>query len=97
MISVFVPRRLDIKAVKKAFGRYEWVAGAKVNFDKSEGLWLSAWRGGVPIPGPFCRSEGPVRFLRVWFGSDLQLERNWSEIAARVEHRWVADFEGVFP
>ena len=41
-ITVFVSRRLDIKAVKKAVGEYERIAGAKVNFDKSEGLRLGA-------------------------------------------------------
>ena len=39
--------------MKKAVARYEEVAGAKINFDKSEGPWLGAWRGGVPLPGPF--------------------------------------------
>ena len=42
------PHRLDIKAVKKAVARYEEIAGAKINFDTSEGLRLGAWRGGVP-------------------------------------------------
>ena len=42
VITAFVSRCLDIKAVKKAVGEYEWRAGAKVNFDKSEGLRLSA-------------------------------------------------------
>ena len=37
-ITVFVSRRRDILAVKEAVARYEKVAGAKVNFDKSEGL-----------------------------------------------------------
>ena len=37
-ITVFVPRRLDIKTLKKAVGEYERIAGAKVNFDKSEGF-----------------------------------------------------------
>ena len=41
-ITVFVSRRLDIKAVNKAVGEYERIAGAKVNFDKSEGLRLGA-------------------------------------------------------
>ena len=45
-ITVFVFRRSDIKAVK----RYEEVAGAKINFDKSEGLPLGAWRSGVHLP-----------------------------------------------
>ena len=44
-ITVFVSCRLDIKAVKKAVSDYERIAGAKVNFDKSEGLRLGAWRG----------------------------------------------------
>ena len=41
-ITVFVSRCLDIKAVKKAVGEYEQIAGAKVNFDKSEGFQLGA-------------------------------------------------------
>ena len=83
-ITVFVSRRLDIKAVKKAVSEYERIAGAKVNFDKSEGLRLGAWRGSNTLPGPFRWSDGPVRILGVWFGPGLQLERNWSEVQAKV-------------
>ena len=70
-ITVFVSRRLDIKAVKKAVSEYERIAGAKVNFDKSEGLRLGAWRGSNTLPGPFRWSDGPVRILGVWFGPGL--------------------------
>ena len=68
--------------MKKAVGEYERIAGAKVNFDKSEGLRLGAWTG--TLPGPFRWSDGPVRILGVWFGPDLQLERNWLEVQAKV-------------
>ena len=51
--------------MKEAVARYEKVAGAKVNFDKSEGLRLGAWRGSVPLPGPIFWSDGPVRILGV--------------------------------
>ena len=83
-ITVFVSCRLDIKAVKKAVGEYERIAGAKVNFDKSESLRLGAWRGRNTLPGHFRWSDGPVRILGVWFGPELQLERNWSEVQAKV-------------
>ena len=83
-ITVFVSRRLDIKAVKEAVVEYERIAGAKVNFDKSEGLRLGAWRGSNTLPGPFRLSDGPIRILGVWFGPDLQLERNRSEVHAKV-------------
>ena len=77
-ITVFVSRRLDIKVVKEAVVEFERIAGAKVNFDKSEGLRLGSKRGSNTLPGPFRWSEGPICILGVWFGPDLQLERNWS-------------------
>ena len=83
-ITVFVSRRLDIKAVKKVVGEYERIAGAKINFDKSEGLRLGTWRGSDTLKGPFRWVDGTVRILGVWFGPDLQLERNWSEVQAKV-------------
>ena len=64
-ITVFVSCRLDIKAVKEAVVEYERIAGAKVNFDKSKGLWLGVWRGSNTLPGPFRWSDGPVRILGV--------------------------------
>ena len=83
-ITVFISRRLDIKAAKKTVGEYERIAGAKVNFDKSEGLRLGAWRGSNTLPWPFRWSNGPIRILGVWFRPDLQLERNWSEVQTKV-------------
>ena len=71
--------------MKKEVGEYERIAGAKVNFDKSEGLWLSTWRGNDTLPGPFRWSDGSVCILRVWFGLNLQLKRNWLEVQAKVD------------
>ena len=48
---------------------------------------LGAWRGSNTLPGPFRSSDGPVSILGVWFGPDLQLERNWSEVQAKVNAR----------
>ena len=79
-IKVFVSLYLDIEAAKKAVGDYKRTAGAKANFYKSEGLRLGAWRGSDTLPEPFRWSDGPVRIFGEWFGHDLQLKRNWSEV-----------------
>ena len=84
-ITVFVSRHLDLEAVKKAVGEYERIAGVKVNFDKSGGLRLSACRGSNTLPGLFRWNDGPICILRVWLGSDLQLERNLSEVQVKVD------------
>ena len=47
-ITVFVSHSLYIKAVEAA-AMYKQIAGAKINFDKREGLWLGAWRCGVVL------------------------------------------------
>ena len=52
------PHYLDIKAVKRAVTRYEQIARAKINLDKSEVLRFGAWRGGFPYLG---LSAGVVR------------------------------------
>ena len=70
--------------MKEAVVEYKRIAGAKVIFDESEGLRLGAWRGSNTLPGPFRWSDGPIRILGVWFGPDLQLERNWSEVQTKV-------------
>ena len=75
---------LDIEAVKKVVAGYERIAGAKDNFDKSEGLRLGGRAGSYTRPGLFRWSDGPVRILRLWFGPDLQLERNQSAVQAKV-------------
>ena len=83
-ITVFVSCCLDIEAVKKAVGEYEQIVGAKVNFDKNEGLRLGAWRSSDTLPGPFRWSGRSICILGVWFRPDLQLERNWSEVQDKV-------------
>ena len=65
VITVLESYLLDIKAEKKAVERYDQIAGANINFDKSRGLQLGAWRGGVPLPEPFCWSDGPICILGV--------------------------------
>ena len=102
-ITVYLSRRLDIKAGKKAVGEYEWIAGAKVNFDKSEGFRLGACSSSDTLPGSFRWSGWPVRLLGVWFGLDLLLERNWSEVQAKVNAKvgiWLlrrSSLKYVFP
>ena len=82
---VFVSFQLNIKVGQKPVKRYKEVAGAKINFDKREGLRLRAWTGDIPLPGPFRWSDGSIRILGVWFRPGLQLEQNWLEVQAKVE------------
>ena len=74
-ITVFV----DILADKKAVERYEKVAGAKVNFEKSQGLRLGAWRGASPYQGPSTGVTDPSASSGC--GSDQTF--SWREIGCK--------------
>ena len=74
-IAVFVSSHLDIIAAKMAVARYEKVAGAKVNFDKSEDLRLVAW-GVYPCQGPSTGVTVPSTSLECGSGP----ASSWSEI-----------------
>ena len=41
--------------------------------------------GGVPFPGPFHWIDVTICILVVWFTPDLQLERNYLQVQAKVE------------
>ena len=82
-ITVFVSRRLDIRAVKKAVSEYERIVGAKVNFDKSEGLRLGACEVAIPFQGP---SAG-VTDLSTSSGCGPAPTSNWSEIGRKYKLR----------
>ena len=84
-ITVFVSWHLDIKAVKKAVSEYKWIAGAKVNFDKSEGLWLGVRGGGVAMPfqGPSAGMTDPSASSGCGSGPTS----NWSEIGQKYKLR----------
>lgn len=58
--------------------RYEMVARAKFNQEKSVVLQLGTWRGKWMSPNSIVRhqTEGLVKLLGVWFRENLQLEKN---------------------
>ena len=78
-ISVLVTSSAEMKEVNKEIGRYEAVTGAKINREKSVGLWLGSWKG-CALPSPSIWRDGPCKILGVLFSPDLQLEKNWSEV-----------------
>ena len=82
-VSVLVTSSAEVEEVSKEIGRYEAVTGAKINREKSVGLRLGSWKGCV-LPGPLIWKDGPCKILGVWFGPDLQLEKNWSEVLDKV-------------
>ena len=82
-VTLLVTSSAEVEEVSKEIGRYETVTGARINREKSVGLRLGSWKG-CALPGPFSWTDGSCKILGVWFGPDLQLEKNWSEVLEKV-------------
>ena len=95
-VSMLVMSSAKVEEVSNEIGRYKAVAGAKINRKKSVSLRLGSWKG-CALPGPFIWKNGPFKILGIWFGPDLQLEKNWLEVLEKVVaamelwlHRWLS-------
>ena len=82
-VSVLLTSNAKVEEVSKEIGRYEAVTGTKIDRKKSIGLWLGWWKG-CALSGPFIWKDGPCKILSIWFGSNLQLEKNWSEVLEKI-------------
>lgn len=67
---------------------YKTIAVVKINWERLVGLQLSTRKGNfMPLDSVVGRwTKGPVELLRVWFGPDLLVEKNWAEVSTRVNH-----------
>ena len=83
-VSVFVFSGEHIRQVHQVLIRYQQITGSIINCSKSSALRLGGWRGGTPLPALFDWTDGPIRILGIWFGPDLQLEKNWMEVRTKV-------------
>ena len=84
------------KEVYKDLGDYEKATGAKVNYEKTQGLWLGKWKGRTDDPfnslygGDTRRikwTSGNIKHLGIYVGNDDPCTQTFSEIIPKVKRR----------
>ena len=82
-VSVLVTSSTEVNEVSKEIGSYGVVTGAMIEREKSVGFRLGLWKG-FAFLGPFIWRDDSCKILGVWFGANLQLEKNWLEVLEKV-------------
>ena len=81
------------KEVYKELVDYEKASGAKINYDKSRGLWLGKWRGRsddpfhglYPDPSKYIKwTSGNVKYLGVYVGNEDPALQTFTEIVPKM-------------
>ena len=68
--TIIIKQNRCFKEVIKDLTDYEEASGAKVNYDKTKGLWTGSWKGRRVSPMDIKWTSKNVENLGVFFGND---------------------------
>ena len=89
--SIFITDNKDFNYLKKVFYTYSEGSGSKINIQKTQGLWLGAWKNRNDNPGNFKWTNKQIKILGIYFGNEVNPEDNWTERVNRMKNvlnRW---------
>ena len=76
--TIFVADVKELNAILCSFRIYENATGAKVNVEKTEGLWLGAYRGRQDFPQNISWTSDSIKLLGVYLGNVNTDSMNWT-------------------
>lgn len=78
----------DIEVTIKILKDFNTVSSARVNWAKSEALLLGQWADGAPtLPDGLCWKKDGFKYLGVFLGNDIVMQKNWEGMAESVNGR----------
>ena len=85
--TIIIKQNRCFKEVIKELSDYEEASGAKVNYQKTKGLWTGSWKGRRTTPLGIEWTSKNVRNLGVYFGNDDPSAKTFSDITPKVSKR----------
>ena len=73
------------KEVIKDLALYEEASGAKVNYDKTKGLWLGKWKNRTDTPLGIKWTNKNIKRLGVYVGNENPAKNTFEDIVSKVE------------
>lgn len=89
--TIFVTDNKEFTMLEKIFYTYSEGSGSKINVQKTQGLWLGAWKNRQDTPGNFKWTNEKIKILGIYFGNEVRPEDNWAERLNRMKsvlNRW---------
>ena len=94
--TIAITQNRCFKEVIKDLDMYEQATGAKVNYGKTKGLWIGAWKNRTDIPLNIKWTNKNVKSLGIYQGNDSPQEQTFQEIMPKnyQNHKLL---EAIFP
>ena len=85
--KIIIKQNRWFKEVIKELSEYEEASGAKVNYQKTKGLWTGSWKGRRTTPLNIEWTSKNVKNLGVYFGNDDPARYTFEDIIPKVTKR----------
>ena len=82
--TIVIKQNQCFKEVVKEIQDYEEASGAKVNYEKTKGLWLGSWKNRDDAPLGITWTRGNVKNLGVYFGNEDPAGSTFADILPKV-------------
>ena len=89
--NIFITDNKDFVALEKVIYTYSEGSGSKINTEKSQGVWLGAWKTRKDKPGKFIWTNHMIKILGIYFGNEVKPQDNWTEQINKMKsilNRW---------
>ena len=85
--TIIIKQNRCFKEVIKELSDYEEATGAKINYQKTKGLWTGSWKGRRTTPLNIEWTSKNVKNLGVHFGNDDPSNKTYNDITPKVSKR----------
>lgn len=87
-VIIMISRQSDIQVLSGLLKTFKGLSSASVNWSKSETLLLGEWAGGKPdLPKGLVWGKSGFKYLGVYIGDELTVQKNWEGVIERVKGR----------
>ena len=86
--TIIIKQNRCFKEVIKELQEYEEASGAKINYDKSKGLWAGSWKGRRISPIDIEFTSKNVKNLGIFFGNDKPDFATFEDILPSLRRRF---------
>ena len=83
--TIIIKQNQCFKEVIKEIQDYEEASGARVNVQKTKGLWLGRWKDREDAPLGLTWTNGNVKTLGVYFGNDDPAPATFADIVPKIK------------
>lgn len=95
-LIIAVKNQSDINFLTETVRDFSEISSAKVNWEKSEALWVGDEPRGIILPGGLTWKRGGIKYLGVYLGDQNTVDKNWENVLEKVEGR-LKKWKCLFP